>query len=153
MGGCAGRHGELVLGDTQVVLVDGSFTRKRVGFSDQAGKTVGGGVDTVHQGVGRGWPRVASTLPCRCWCRAGLGSVQVHRNVQRALRALGCTAASTWRGHGDVYGRDRGHLIRGIGQGGLREVSGEAMGRKTVGGVQLRSGALGGDGDGQGGVG
>jgi hypothetical protein len=49
VGGCAGRHGELVLGDTQVVSVDGGFTQKRVGFSDQAGKSVGGGVDTVHQ--------------------------------------------------------------------------------------------------------
>jgi hypothetical protein len=104
----------------------------------------------VHQGVGRGWHCVASTLPCRCWCRAGLGSVQVHGNVQRALRALGCMAASIWRGHGDMYGRDRGHLIQGIGQGGLREVSGEAMGRETVGGLQLRSGALGGDGVAQG---
>jgi hypothetical protein len=34
----------------------------------------------------------------------------------------------------------------------MRNVSGEAMGRETVGGVQLRSGALGGDGDDQGGV-
>jgi hypothetical protein len=96
-----------------------------------------GGVDTVHQGAGRGWPRVASMLPCRCWCRAGLGSVHVHRNVQHALHALGCMAASIWRGHGNVDGRDRWHLIQGIGQGGLREVSGEAMGREMVGGVQL----------------
>jgi hypothetical protein len=49
-----------------------------------------------------------------------------------------------------VYGRDRGHLVRGIDHWGLHEVSGEAMGRETVGGVQLRSGALGGDGVAQG---
>jgi hypothetical protein len=114
VGGCAGRHSELVLGDTQVVSVDGGFTRKRVGFSDQAGKSVGGGIDTVHQGVGQGWPRVASMSPYRFWCKAGLGSVQVHWNVQRALRALGCTAASTWRGHSDVHGGSEVAAPRGI---------------------------------------
>jgi hypothetical protein len=114
VGGCAGRHGELVLGNTQVVSVDGGFTRKRVGFSDQAGKSVGDGADIVHQGVGRGWPRVASMSPCRCWCRAGLGSVQVHGNVQRALRALGYTAASTWRGQGDVHGGSEVAAPQGI---------------------------------------
>jgi hypothetical protein len=49
-----------------------------------------------------------------------------------------------------MYGRDRGHLVWGIDQWGLREVSGEAMGWEMVGGVQLRSGALGGDGMAQG---
>jgi hypothetical protein len=49
-----------------------------------------------------------------------------------------------------MYGRDRGHLVRGIDQGGLRKASGEVMGRGTVGGVQLRSGALGGGGMAQG---
>jgi hypothetical protein len=39
-----------------------------------------------------------------------------------------------------VDGRDRWHLIQGIGKGVLREVSGEATGRETVGGVQARLG-------------
>jgi hypothetical protein len=62
----------------------------------------------------------------------------MHGNVQCALRALGCTAASVWRGYGDVDGRDRWHPFQGIGQGVLREVSGETTGRETVGGVQAR---------------
>jgi hypothetical protein len=74
----------------------------------------------------------------------------VHGNAQRALRVLGSMAASIWRGHGDVYSRDRGHLVQGIDQGGLHEASGEVMGRGMVGSVQLRSGALGGDGVAQG---
>jgi hypothetical protein len=74
----------------------------------------------------------------------------VHGNAQRALRMLGGMAALIWRGHGDVYGRDRGHLVWGIDQGGLREASGKVMGRGTVGGMQLRSGALSGGGVAQG---
>jgi hypothetical protein len=33
----------------------------------------------------------------------------------------------------DVYGRDLGHLVRGIDKGGLCEASGELMGREMVG--------------------
>jgi hypothetical protein len=70
VGGRAGRHGELILGNTQVVSVDGGFTRKRVGFSDQARQSVGGGVDTVHQGVGQACHRVGVSMSCGFRCGA-----------------------------------------------------------------------------------
>jgi hypothetical protein len=54
----------------------------------------------------------------------------------RGLRVLGCAAASIWRGHGDVDGRDRWHPLQGIGQGVQREASGEVTGQEMAGGVQ-----------------
>jgi hypothetical protein len=65
VGGRVGRHGELIPGNAPVVSVDGGFTRERVGFSDQARKPVGGGVDAVHKGVGKRLRRACSTVPCR----------------------------------------------------------------------------------------
>jgi hypothetical protein len=75
---------------------------------------VGGGIDTVHQSERRRWQRVASTLPRRFWCRAGLGSGLVHGNALRALRTLDCAAASIWRGHGIADGLDHRLPLQGI---------------------------------------
>jgi hypothetical protein len=64
----------------------------------------------------------------------------------RAGRHDGVDLARSWR---CVRSGSRSSGL-GIDQGGLREASGKVMGRGTVGGVQLRSGALGGDGVAQG---
>jgi hypothetical protein len=96
---------------------------------------VGGGIDTVHQSEGRRWHRVASTLPRRCWCRAGLASGLVHGNALRALRALGCAAALIWRGQCDVNGQDRGQLLQGIGSRCRGGSGGEVTGRGVDGGL------------------
>jgi hypothetical protein len=65
VGGCVMWHCALSVGSRVGASVAGCFMRERVGFSDQARKPVGGGVDAVHKGVGKRWPRACSTVPCR----------------------------------------------------------------------------------------
>jgi hypothetical protein len=140
VGGCAGRHGELILGNTLVVLVDGGFMRKWVGFSDQAGKSVGGGIDTVHQGSGQGCRRVGGIVSCRCAWRVGLEKVLAHRNAGARSARSGGSVASDRLGRGGVLSGARAILVRGIdplGQGGS---GGEVMARSAVGGVLARHG-------------
>jgi hypothetical protein len=110
------------------------------GFRERARETVLGWEAMVHRMAGSERHRDGLWMPWRRAQSSGRGCVLMHGNMQCALRVLGCTAASTWRGHGDMDGRDRWHLIQGIGQGVLREVSGKATGLETVGGVQARLG-------------
>jgi hypothetical protein len=135
VGGRAGRHGELILGNTQVVSVDGSFTRRRVGFSDQARQSVGGGVDTVHQGVGQACHRVGVSMPCRFQCGAWPGDVQVHGNAPHALRVLGDTVASARRDRGGVLSGSGVAAPRGIGSTRAEELYGKVTRRGVVGGL------------------
>jgi hypothetical protein len=75
------------------VLVAGRFGHEGGIFRVRAGETVCGTVSWVHDRARRGRHRVGGTLPCRCWCRAGLDGVQAHGNALPALDALDGLAA------------------------------------------------------------
>jgi hypothetical protein len=127
MGGCAGWHGVLSLGNRERASVVGRFGRGSAWFSRDTLEPKLGQVATVHPDARRGWQRVEVTTPCSPACTARLGGVQVFGNAQHALRVLGGTGVLGWHGRGGTHGRPRAGLAWGIDPWGRCEADGEKM--------------------------
>jgi hypothetical protein len=132
-GGALGRHCALGPGVCLVSSVAAWFGRSTGSFSRATVSFRLGSDACVLEGAGRRWHRVVGTLPCRCWCRARLGGVLVHRNAQRTLRVLGGMVASGWRGRCAMYSGSEVTASRGIGRACAGELDGEVTGREVVG--------------------
>jgi hypothetical protein len=65
MGGYAGRHGVLSVGNRQVVSMAGQLMRYWVSFRERARETVLGGEAVVNRMAGQGWHRDGLWVPCR----------------------------------------------------------------------------------------
>jgi hypothetical protein len=65
----------------------------------------------------------------------GAGEGRRAQERRCALRALGCAAASIWRGQCDMNGQDRGQLLQGIGSRCRGGSGGEVTGRGVDGGL------------------
>jgi hypothetical protein len=152
-GGGLGRHRAPSAGVQTVSSVAAGFGRYTCGFRRGAVGFRPGSVECELEGAGRRWRRVAGTLPCRAWCRAGLDTAQAHGNAPPALDALGGQLVPRWHGQGVAHARSRAGVARGIVPWGLHGAGGEVTGLEAVGGALPWSGVLSGYGDGQSGVG
>jgi hypothetical protein len=100
----------------------------------------------VHHGAGQGWHRDVRAMPCGCVRMASRKGPGTSGNTAPALRALAMLRAPARWCRGDALGRSTPGAAWGIGPGVRHGVSGEVMGRGTVGGSLPRVRALGGDG-------
>jgi hypothetical protein len=144
VGGVWGRRRELGLGVWTAVSVAGRFGHEGGGFRVRAGETVCGAVSWVHHRARRGRRRVGGTLPCRCWCRAGLDGVRAHGNTLPALDALGGQLAPRWHGRGVTHTRPRAGVAQGIVRGCTKRLEGEVTVQEAVGARLLTLGIHGG---------
>jgi hypothetical protein len=151
-GGGLGRYHAPSAGVQTVVSVAAGFGRDTCGFRWGAVEFRSGSVECEPEGAGRRWHRVAGSLPCRGWCRAGLNAAQAHGNAPPTLDALGGQLAPHWHGQGIAHARSRAGVARGIVPWGLHGAAGEVTGRAAVGGVLALPGCPRRHGNGQGGV-